>query len=261
MTKKVAIITGGSTGIGRQVALELAKENETNIVIAGRDEPRGITTLKEIESLGGTGLFVQTNVGSEADVKKLIELTVEKFGRVDFLFNNAGIEGVLGPLEANSEEVIDEVLATNIKGVLLCIKHVLPIMVSQQSGIIINTASFVGTTLPLPVAVVYGASKAAVISITQSVAASCADQNVKVYAVCPWVTDTPMVDRLTGFQPGAKADFGASINPSGVLAKTEDIASYVLALLADQADLISGEAVLVDSGASNKVIPMTFHHN
>lgn len=121
-------------------------------------------------------------------------------------------------------------------------------MVKQGNGVAVNTASFVGTTMPLPIAVVYGASKSAVLSITRSVAASCADKNVQVYSVCPWVTDTPMADRLTDHDPAAKAAFGATINPSGTIVPASEIAEVVLALFKGETTLNSGEAILVDKG-------------
>ncbi len=257
MNKKVAIITGGTAGIGREVCLLVASKG-VKVVVAGRNTERGAEVVKQINSSGGEALFVSTDVGLEKDVKNLVDSTLQAYGRVDFLFNNAGTEGVLGPLEINTEEVIDEVLSANIKGVILCIKHVLPEMVKQGSGVVVNTASFVGTTMPLPVAVVYGASKSAVLSITQSVAASCADKNVQVYAVCPWVTDTPMADRLNGHDAEAKAAFGASINPSGAIVPASEIADAVLGLFTGANGIKSGEAILVDKGGiTNQIIPMS----
>jgi NAD(P)-dependent dehydrogenase (short-subunit alcohol dehydrogenase family) len=256
METKVAVITGGSTGIGKEVAMQLAKDGVA-VIVAGRNKERGESAVAELVNAGAQALFVQTDVGVEQQVKNLADQAMASFGRIDFLFNNAGTEGIMGTLDQNTEEVIDEVLSSNIKGVVLCIKHVLPVMMNQGRGVIINTASFVGTTMPLPVAVVYGASKAAVLSITRSVAVSGAEKNVQVFAVCPWFTDTPMADRLTGHQAEAKAGFGASINPSGKIATTVDIAGVVVSLFTGKIMLKSGDAVLVDSkGAMNKIIPM-----
>lgn len=256
METKVAVITGGSTGIGKEVALQLAKDGVI-VVIAGRNKERGESATAELVNAGAQALFVQIDVGVEQQVKNLVDQAMASFGRIDYLFNNAGTEGIMGSLDQNTEEIIDEVLSSNIKGVLLCIKHVFPVMMNQGGGVIINTASFVGTTMPLPVAVVYGASKAAVLSITRSVAVAGAEKNVQVYAVCPWVTDTPMVDRLTGHQAEAKAGFGASINPSGKIATTADIADATVSLFTGQTVAQSGDAILVDSGGViSKIIPM-----
>lgn len=256
MDAKVAIITGGTAGIGREVSLAMAR-NGVNVVVAGRSEQRGSQVVEEIRALGSQALFVRTDVGLEKDVVALVEKALLDYGRIDFLFNNAGTEGVLGPLESNTEEVIDQVLSANIKGVILCIKHVLPKMAEQKSGVIVNTASFVGTTMPLPVAVVYGASKSAVLSVTQSVATSCAEDNVKVYSVCPWVTDTPMADRLVGHNQEAKAAFGANINPSGEIVAASDVAKVVVSLFNGETEVASGGAVLVDKdGLCSKIRPM-----
>jgi NAD(P)-dependent dehydrogenase (short-subunit alcohol dehydrogenase family) len=256
MNKKVAIITGGTAGIGKEVCLLLARK-DIQVVIAGRNNDRGLQLVKQIQDSGGEALFVATDVGLEKEVTNLVARTLQTFGRIDFLFNNAGTEGVLGPLEINTEEVIDQILSANIKGVVLGIKHVLPQMVKQGHGVVVNTASFVGTTLPLPIAVVYGASKSAVLSITRSVAASCADKNVQVYSVCPWVTDTPMADRLTGHDPEAKAAFGANINPSGAIVPASEIAEVVEALFRGETKLKSGEAILVDKGGfTSYITPM-----
>ena len=130
-------------------------------------------------------------------------------------------------------------------------KHAIPHIAERGGGIVINTASFVGTTVPFPDGVLYGATKAAVLSMTRSVAAGSAEQNVRVFAVCPWITDTPMVDRLTGHRAEAKAQFGG-INPSGRIATPEDIAGVVLSIFTGGADLESGDAVLVDSGGTTE---------
>jgi len=254
---KVAIITGGATGIGRQVATKLASLG-INIVLAGRNKQSGDAAAAEIAGGGAKVIFVQTDVSRESDVINLVEATISRFGRIDYLFNNAGVEGAMGPIEINTEQVVDEVLAANVKGVFLCTKHVIPGMIKQHGGIIVNVSSFVGTIIPFGTAIIYGASKAAVLSMTQSTAAGFAEQNINVFAVCPWVTDTPMIDRLTGFQPEAKAGFGGSINPSGTIALPEDIAAAVADIFSGENKTIkSGEAILVDRGGSiNKIVPM-----
>ncbi|WP_294207385.1 SDR family NAD(P)-dependent oxidoreductase [uncultured Chryseobacterium sp.] len=257
MKQKVALITGGTAGIGRKTALTLAAEGY-RVMIAGRSRESGEHLAHEIILKGGEAAYICTDVSVEKEVIRMVESAVDQYGSIDYLFNNAGTEGVLGPVETNSETVIDTVLAANIKGVILCIKHILPLMRQQKSGVIVNTASFVGTTMPLPVAVVYGASKSAVLSITQSVAASCAEDNIRVYAVCPWVTDTPMADRLTGHNEEAKAAFGANINPGGAIVPVEEIVEAVVRLVEGTDAINSGEAVLIDKNrVFNLINPMT----
>lgn len=253
MEKKVVLITGGTAGIGMQTAKMLAGK-AFSVVIVGRNKSAGNQLVDKISRNGGEAAYVCADVSVENEVINMVSSVVSRFGRIDYLFNNAGTEGVLGLLESNTEEVIDTVLSVNIKGVLLCTKHILPLMKQQKHGVIINTASFVGTTMPMPLAVVYGASKSAVLSITQSVAASCVEDHIKVYAVCPWVTDTPMAGRLTGHNAEAKASFGASINPSGAIVPVEQIASIVTKLFEGTEVLNTGEAVLVDNnGMYNRI--------
>jgi NAD(P)-dependent dehydrogenase (short-subunit alcohol dehydrogenase family) len=253
---KVAVVTGGSTGIGKAVATRLAAAG-AKVVIAGRDHVRGKTSAIDLMRHGYEVRFLRTDVRIENAIQTLYDYAVDMYGGLDFLFNNAGIEGVFGPIESNPEEVVDDVLAINVKGVFLCMKQVLPVFAARGGGIIVNTSSFVGTVLPFPDAVLLGATQAGVISMTQSVAAGYADQNVKVYAVCPWFTDTPMVDRLAGKRAEAKTQL-AGFNPSGKVASPDDVAAVVLALFAGDPGFQSGDAVLVDSGgATQKIRPMS----
>ena len=253
---KVAVITGGATGIGRAVAAQLSSQG-VRVVLAGRNTERGNSAAQALAEGGQEVKYIRTDVTRESDVQALVQQAVDTYGGIDYLFNNAGVEGALGPMDANTETGVDEVLTTNVKGVFLCMKHAIPRMAERGGGIVINTASFVGTTVPFPDGVLYGATKAAVLSMTRSVAAGCAEQNVRVFAVCPWITDTPMVDRLTGHQAEAKAQFGG-INPSGRIATPQDIAGVVLSIFRDGANLESGDAVLVDSGGTTqKIRPMS----
>jgi NAD(P)-dependent dehydrogenase (short-subunit alcohol dehydrogenase family) len=251
---KVVVVTGGSTGIGKAAALELGSKG-AKIVIAGRNVERGEAVVDMITDTGGEAIFIQTDVQREPEIRALFQRVVNTFGGIDCLFNNAGVEGVLGPITECHEAACDEVLNTNIKGVFLCMKHVIPAMLDRGGGAIVNTSSFVGTTVPFPDAVAYGASKAAVLSMTSSVAAGFADQGIRVYAVCPWITDTPMIDRLTGYQSEAKTQF-ASVNPSGQITAPEDVAGVAVAMLAGAPEYENGDAVLVDSGGSTQKVQM-----
>jgi NAD(P)-dependent dehydrogenase (short-subunit alcohol dehydrogenase family) len=252
-TQKVAIVTGGATGIGKAVAQALVA-HEVAVVIAGRGQQRGDAAAAE---LGNGTLFVQTDVSQEGDIQKLIATTLERYGRLDYLINNAGIEAGMGGFEGTDADLIDNVLAINVKGVFLAIKHAAPVMVRQQGGTIINMASFVGTTMPIEQAAIYGASKAAVLSLTRAAAAGYTEQHLRVYAVCPWMTDTPMADRQTDSDPAAKARYAEAINPSKQLATPEDLAQATVDLLEGRTELANGEAVLVDHGSAlNRIIPM-----
>ncbi|OUJ72731.1 SDR family NAD(P)-dependent oxidoreductase [Hymenobacter crusticola] len=253
-TQKVAIVTGGATGIGRAIAQALVAAGAA-VIIAGRDQQRG---EEAAAALGSNTLFVATDVSQEGDVQQLIATTVDRYGRLDYLINNAGIEAGMGGFEGTTADLLDQVLAINVKGVFLAIKHAAPVMVRQQRGVIINIGSFVGTTNPILEAAAYGASKAAVLSLTRAAAAGYADQHLRVYAVCPWMTDTPMADRQTDRDPAAKARYAAAINPSQQLVTPEDLARATVDILEGRTELPNGEAVLVDYGSAlNRITPMT----
>lgn len=252
--QKVAIVTGGATGIGRAIAQALVAAGAA-VIIAGRDPQRGEAAAA---ALGGNAVFIATDVSQEGDVQQLISTAVDRYGRLDYLINNAGIEAGMGGFEGTEADLLDHVLAINVKGVFLAIKHAAPIMVRQQGGVIINIGSFVGTTNPILEAAAYGASKAAVLSLTRAAAAGYADQNLRVYAVCPWMTDTPMADRQTESDPAAKARYAAAINPSQRLVTPEDLAQATVDILEGRTELPNGEAVLVDhGGALSRITPMT----
>jgi NAD(P)-dependent dehydrogenase (short-subunit alcohol dehydrogenase family) len=220
-TQKVAIVTGGATGIGKAVAQALVARGVA-VVIAGRSQQRGDAAAAEI---GGNTLFVQTDVSQEGDIERLLTTTLDRYGRLDYLVNNAGIEAGMGGFEGTEVDLIDSVLAINVKGVFLAIKHAAPVMVRQRAGVIINMASFVGTTMPIPQAAIYGASKAAVLSLTRA---------------------------------AAKAGYAAAINPSKQLATPADLAQATVELLEGRTELANGEAVLVDHGSAlNRIVPMT----
>jgi NAD(P)-dependent dehydrogenase (short-subunit alcohol dehydrogenase family) len=252
--QKVAIVTGGATGIGRAIAQALVAAGAA-VIIAGRDPQRGEAAAA---ALGGNAVFIATDVSQEGDVQQLISTAVDRYGRLDYLINNAGIEAGMGGFEGTEADLLDRVLAINVKGVFLAIKHAAPVMVRQQGGLIINIGSFVGTTNPILEAAAYGASKAAVLSLTRAAAAGYADQNLRVYAVCPWMTDTPMADRQTESDPAAKARYAAAINPSQQLVTPEDLAQATVDILEGRTKLPNGDAVLVDhGGALSRITPMT----
>ena len=253
---KVAVITGGATGIGRATAEALGAAG-VRVVIAGRDEAQGEGAVAVIRQAGGEARFVRCDVRREADIASLFGAAVAAFGGVDLVFNNAGIEGGLGALTDEREEMVQAVLDTNVKGVFLVMKHAIPALVERGGGVILNTASFVGTVAPHPGGVIYGASKAAVLSMTAAAALGAAEHGVRIHALCPWVTDTPMMDRLTGGQAVFKAQFGA-MNPSGGIASPADVAGAAVRLLSGEAEVPNGGAVLVDRGGALTALSTTY---
>ena len=193
---KVALITGGNAGIGRAAAIEFAKQG-AKVVVSGRREREGNAVVTEIHALGGKAVFVRTDVSKATDVKAMIEQTLATFGRLDFAFNNAGVEQALTPLPDQTEETYDQIMDINVKGVWLSLKHEIPAMLKTGGGAIVNNSS-VGGLIGFATIPIYIASKHAVNGLTKSVALEYAKQNVRVNAVAPGAIETPNVSRVCG---------------------------------------------------------------
>lgn len=253
---KTIVITGGTSGIGKALALSIASES-ANIVIAGRNTKSGRQVEDQINKEESTSKFIQTDVTSEQQVQHLFAETHDTFGSIDYLFNNAGEEGPMVPVTEFSEEVFDKVSDVNFKGAFFCVKHVLPYMLEQNNGVIVNTSSFVGTTLPFPAGMVYGATKAAIMSMTATLAEAYKEHNIRILAVSPWMVDTPMLERLTGGNDEIRNQF-QQINPSGEFVKAEEIASVVTEMFAGENGYETGQAFLVDAGAKTQQVQIPF---
>lgn len=245
---RVAIVTGGATGIGFASARRLASMGAT-VVIAGRNRPRGEAAAHTLVASGYQVAYAPTDVRCETQVHGLMESTARAYGGIDIVFNNAGVEGTRSPLETFSNAMVDDLLDTNFKGVFWGMKHAMPHLAARRGGIIVNTASFVGTVKDLPCAAVYGATKAAIVSMTRTMAVAGAAERVRIFAVCPWITDTPMVDRLAGDSDETRQEMVA-MNPSGQLVDPADVALVVAGLCAGTLAYPSGEALLVDCGGT-----------
>jgi NAD(P)-dependent dehydrogenase (short-subunit alcohol dehydrogenase family) len=167
-TKKVALITGGNAGIGRAAAIEFAKQG-AKVAVSGRREKEGRAVVAEIQALGGEAIFVRTDVSKASDVKAMIEQTVATFGRLDFAFNNAGVEQALTPLPDQTEETYDQIMDINVKGVWLSLKHEIPAMLKTGGGAVVNNSS-VGGLIGFATIPIYIASKHAVNGLTKSIA-------------------------------------------------------------------------------------------
>jgi NAD(P)-dependent dehydrogenase (short-subunit alcohol dehydrogenase family) len=243
-SNKVALITGGTSGIGKTTALAFAKAG-AKVVISGRREAEGKAVVAEIEAAGGTARFVRADVAVEADVKNLVEQTVTAFGRLDIAFNNAGVEW-MAPLADATEADYRRLFDTNVWGVIASLKYEIPAMLKTGGGAIVNTSSVAGH-VGLAGASLYIGTKHAVEGITKSIALEFANQGIRINAVAPAVIDTAMVDRFAG-QEGPQREYLASLHPIGRTGKTDEVANAVLFLCSDAASFILGESLKVDGG-------------
>jgi len=242
---KVAIITGGTSGIGRDTAVLFA-EAGAKVVVAGRREAEGNETVDLIRKAGGVGLFVQTDVSKARDIEALVRRSVEKFGRVDTAFNNAGIEGNWRPIVDQSEEEWDHVIDINLKGVWLCVKHEIQQMLKQGGGGTIVNMSSVAGLMGAPAAAPYCASKHGVIGLTRTAALEYAKEKIRVNAVCPAVIESPMEQRLFG-EPEAHK-YALSMHPIGRLGTPREIAEAVLWLCSEKSSFMTGHYIVLDGG-------------
>ncbi|MGO3999704.1 MULTISPECIES: SDR family oxidoreductase [Pseudomonas] len=244
---RVALVTGGAAGIGRATAQAFAAEG-LQVVVSDLDAAGGEGTVELIRAAGGEALFVRCNVTDENDVQNLLAQAVSAYGRVDYAFNNAGIEIEKGKLADGSIDEFDAIMGVNVKGVWLCMKYQLPLMLAQGGGAIVNTASVAGLGAA-PKMSIYAASKHAVIGLTKSAAIEYAKKKIRVNAVCPAVIDTDMFRRAYEADP-KKADFAAAMHPVGRIGKVEEIASAVLYLCSDGAAFTTGHSLAVDGGVT-----------
>lgn len=240
---KVAIVTGGASGIGRATALAFAKKGAKVIVV---DWKENAETVDIIKKSGGEALFIKCDVSKLSDVKAMVEKTIATFGRLDYAFNNAGIEGKQGDTQDCSEENFDKTIGVNLKGVWLCMKYEIPEMIKQGKGVIVNCSSVAGLVgfAGLPA---YVASKHGVIGLTKTSALECAKLGIRVNAVCPGVIQTPMIDRITGKDKEAIEQF-TGLEPVGRFGQPEEIANAVIWMCSDGASFVTGHAMAVDGG-------------
>ena len=243
---QVALVTGAAAGIGRATALAFAQQG-LKVVLADIDEAGIRDGAEAIRAAGGEAIAVRCDVTRDEQVKALIEQTLAQYGRLDYAFNNAGIE-IEQSLAEGSEAEFDAIMGVNVKGVWLCMKHQLPVMLAQGGGAIVNTASVAGLGAA-PKMSIYAASKHAVIGLTKSAAIEYAKKQIRVNAVCPAVIDTDMFRRAYEADP-RKAEFAAAMHPVGRIGKVEEIAAAVLYLCSDGAAFTTGHALAVDGGAT-----------
>ncbi|MGB6691198.1 MAG: SDR family oxidoreductase [Terracidiphilus sp.] len=247
LSGKVAIVTGAASGIGRASAILFAREG-ARVVVADIDAQRGEQTVAEIAANGNQAVFAQVDVAKEIEVRQMVEDTVARWGKIDILFNNAGVV-LVKPLEEMTEDEWDRVMAINVKAAFLAVKHVVPHLRRNGGGAILNTGStgsFIGQ-LHTPA---YIASKGAIALLTKSLALDYGRDRIRVNCICPGITDTPMLREHLGHGGQGEARIRARLSrvPTGEILSPEDVARAALYLVSDDSAGVTGVLHLVDGG-------------
>jgi NAD(P)-dependent dehydrogenase (short-subunit alcohol dehydrogenase family) len=246
LVSKVALVTGGTSGIGRAAALAFARDG-ARVIVSGRREKEGIAVVSEIQAAGGDALFVRADVTREDEIAALVTRTLEHFGRLDYAFNNAGVLGGLAPTAEQTNGNYAHIFEANVRGVFWSMKHQIPAMLQGGGGAIVNNAS-IGGSIGFPNFSLYVASKHAVIGLTKSAALEYAQQGLRVNAVSPAGIQTDMFD--TAFGKGITEDKKAmaALHPIGRIGAPAEVAEAVVWLCSPRASFITGHDLLVDGG-------------
>lgn len=240
---KVALVTGGSSGIGRATAIAFARKGAKVVVV---DWIENYETVNLIREIGSEAIFIKCDVSKIVDVEVMIAKAIVEFGRLDYAFNNAGIEGIQANTWDCTDENWDKTINVNLKGIWNCMKYEIPEMLKLGKGVIVNCASVAGLVgfegLPA-----YVASKHGVVGLTKTAALECAKLGIRVNAVCPGVIQTPMIDRLTHKEKENIAQF-KGFEPIGRFGLPEEVANAVVWMCTDEASFVTGHAMVVDGG-------------
>lgn len=246
---RVYMVTGATSGIGRDTALALAREG-AKVAFTGRREDRGRELEQEIKKSGGEGLYIKADASSEADTKRAVEETVRAFGGLHGAFNNAGVEGELGPVVEATHDNYRRLYDINVWGVVASMKHEIPAILKTVGdaggGSIVNNSSGLGL-IGMPNVGLYAGTKHAVTGITKAAALEVSKLGVRVNAIAPGVIETEMFDRFTGGADEAKAHM-ASLHPIGRFGRAHEITGPVLWLLSDESSFVTGQTIAADGG-------------
>jgi NAD(P)-dependent dehydrogenase (short-subunit alcohol dehydrogenase family) len=248
LSNKIALVTGGTVGIGRATAILFAQEG-ASVVLTGRRTKEGQDVVIEIKKSGGNAVFFKADVTKDEEVSGAVDFTVKAYGRLDIAFNNAGAE-LMCPLSEVTEEKYRSIFDVNVWGVLNSMKYETAAMLKSGGGAIVNNSSVFGH-LGFPNSSIYIGSKHAVEGITKSAALEFAKQNIRINAVAPGGIATDMVDRLVG-KEGAGRDMLVGLHPIGRLGKAEEIAAGVLYLASDEAKFVTGISLSIDGGLKSR---------
>ena len=242
---KVALVTGAGSGIGRARALAFARQGAkvvvTDVVADSCEE-----TLRLIEDAGGTGASVAGDVAKAGEVQAIVNVAIERFGRLDCALNNAGMEGVMAPTADCTEENWDHVISVNLKGVWLCMREEIPHLLAGGGGAIVNMASVAGL-VGFPTVPAYSAAKGGVVMLTKTAALEYAAAGIRVNALCPGVIDTPAVQRIIDHSPDMRDQLCAA-EPVGRFGRPEEVAEAGVWLCSDKASFVTGHAMAIDGG-------------
>ena len=240
---KVALVTGGSSGIGRATAIKLGEQG-ARVVVAARREKEGKETAEMIKKAGGEAMFVQTDVRIASQVENMVQQTVKRYGRLDIAFNNAGVGGIMARLIRMTEEIFDDLVDTNFKGVWLSMKYEIPVMLEQGGGVIINNASIAGVSTAERLSV-YSGSKHAVVAISNAAASEYGRDNIRVVSICPGWIKTNMTEDLRARKDADAIQGNIPLKRWG---EPEEVAEMVIWLASDAASFVTGGAFIISGG-------------